>query len=107
MNTSTGLPRNTAAALSYVLGPVTGLIFAFVEKDKFVRFHAFQSVVFSSVFWFLAWFFGRFALLGFLSSLFWLSWFALMLFLIVQAHSNLEYELPVAGAIARKLLRRV
>lgn len=34
-----------AAALSYVLGWVTGLIFYNIEKDPFVRFHAMQSII--------------------------------------------------------------
>src|SRR5207248_7890986 len=42
--TSTGLEANLAAALSYLVGFVTGIIFLLIEKDnKFVRFHAMQS----------------------------------------------------------------
>jgi uncharacterized membrane protein len=45
--TSTGLDANIAAALSYLVGFVTGLIFLLVEKEnKFVRFHAMQSTLF-------------------------------------------------------------
>jgi len=44
--TSTGLDANVAAALSYLVGFVTGLIFLLVEKEnKFVRFHAMQSTL--------------------------------------------------------------
>jgi uncharacterized membrane protein len=44
--TSTGLDANLAAALSYLVGFVTGIIFLLVEKDnKFVRFHAMQSTL--------------------------------------------------------------
>ena len=44
--TSTGFDANVAAALSYLVGFVTGLIFLLVEKDnKFVRFHAMQSTL--------------------------------------------------------------
>ena len=32
----TGLKKETAAALSYVLGPVTGVIFLVLEKDPFL-----------------------------------------------------------------------
>jgi len=36
-----GLEPNVAAALSYVLGAISGIIFLLIEKeDKFVRFHA-------------------------------------------------------------------
>jgi len=44
--TSTGLDANLAAALSYLVGFVTGIIFLLVEKEnKFVRFHALQSTL--------------------------------------------------------------
>jgi uncharacterized membrane protein len=45
---------NIIAALSYLLGFVTGLIFLYVEpynQDEYVRFHARQSIGFS-VLWF-------------------------------------------------------
>jgi uncharacterized membrane protein len=43
---STGLDEHLAAAMSYVLGFITGLIFLAIEKDSaFVRFHARQSVL--------------------------------------------------------------
>ena len=38
--------RNLVAALSYLLGFVTGVVILFVEKDdKYVRFHAMQSIL--------------------------------------------------------------
>jgi uncharacterized membrane protein len=44
--TSTGFNANVAAALSYLVGFVTGIIFLLVEKEnKFVRFHAMQSTL--------------------------------------------------------------
>jgi uncharacterized membrane protein len=44
--TSTGLDANLAAALSYLVGFVTGIIFLLVEREnKFVRFHAMQSTL--------------------------------------------------------------
>ena len=37
--------RNIVAALSYVLGFITGIVILLVEKDdKFIRFHAMQSI---------------------------------------------------------------
>jgi uncharacterized membrane protein len=42
------------AALSYLLGVITGVIFLYIEpynRDEFVRFHARQSIIFS-----IAWF---------------------------------------------------
>jgi len=44
--TSTGLEANLAAALSYLVGFVTGIIFLVIEKNnRFVRFHAMQSTL--------------------------------------------------------------
>ena len=42
---STGMQENVAGGLSYVLGWITGLIFYFIDKRPFVRFHAAQSIV--------------------------------------------------------------
>ncbi len=45
--TSMGMDAKVAAGLSYVLGWITGLIFFFMEKqNRFVRFHAMQSIIF-------------------------------------------------------------
>ena len=56
MDTQAGGPPNyrVIAALSYLLGVVTGVIFLYIEpynQDDFVRFHARQSIIFS-----IAWF---------------------------------------------------
>ncbi len=46
MGTSIGLAENVEAALTYLLGLITGIIFLIFEKDsEFVRFHAMQSTV--------------------------------------------------------------
>ncbi|MGH7935185.1 MAG: DUF4870 domain-containing protein [Candidatus Binataceae bacterium] len=51
MDAETAKPQGQpVAALSYLLGFVTGIIFLFLEpysKDDFVRFHARQSIAFS------------------------------------------------------------
>ena len=53
-----GLEANVTALLGYIIG-VVALILIFIEKDnKFVRFHALQSV-----FWALAYIVGMFALM--------------------------------------------
>jgi uncharacterized membrane protein len=51
--TSMGMDANLAAGLSYLFSIVGGLIFYFGEKqNRFVRFHAMQSILFN-VFWFV------------------------------------------------------
>ena len=43
---SLGMEANVAALLSYSFGFISGIIFYFLEKkNKFVRFHAMQSIV--------------------------------------------------------------
>jgi len=45
---STGMQPNVAGLLCYLAGWITGLIFYLIEKEnKFVRFHAMQSIIVS------------------------------------------------------------
>jgi uncharacterized membrane protein len=51
--TGSGLTPNVAGALAYLVGAITGILFLVIEPfkaDRFVRFHAFQSIFFN-----LAW----------------------------------------------------
>lgn len=100
----TGLPKNTAAALSYVLGWLTGIIFLLIEKDPFVRFHAMQSIIV----------FGALTILMFvpvigwmLSPLLWIVGFILWLVLIFKAYQGEEFKLPFVGDFAKKQLTRI
>src|SRR5690242_11740272 len=48
--TSTGMSENVAGALCYLVGFITGIIFLVIapyNQNKFVRFHAFQSIFFN------------------------------------------------------------
>ncbi len=99
--TTTNLPPNTAAALSYLFGWITGLIFLLIEKDPFVRFHAMQSVIIFGLLFiipfvpFVGWI---------LSPLVMIVGFALWVILILKAYQGEEFELPVIGEFARKQL---
>jgi len=100
----TGLPRNTAAALSYGLGWLTGIVFLLIEKDSFVRFHAMQSVIT----------FGILNLVIFVPLVGWLlspligiAGFVLWLVLIYKAYQGEEFKLPVIGELAEKQLKRI
>jgi uncharacterized membrane protein len=102
--TSTGLDENVAGLLCYVLGWITGLIFILIEQEnKFVRFHAMQSIiVFLAINiagfilgWlpviggFFAWILGGVA-------------FVLWVVLMVKAYQGTMYKLPWAGNLAEK-----
>jgi uncharacterized membrane protein len=116
-SSTTGLAENLAGALAYVLGPITGIAFLVMEKEsRFVRFHAMQSVligvvliivnfvmnVFNAVLVripLIGWLFalGLVMVVGLASLVLWLA-------LMYAAYRGQEWELPVIGREARKLL---
>jgi uncharacterized membrane protein len=102
-----GLPENTAAALCYLLGWVTGIIFLVLEpynKNKLIRFHAFQSIflgVAVMVVWWalrivLPW--GVWRLMGLVDLLFFLLW----IYMLLQTYQGKKVVLPVIGDLAAK-----
>lgn len=116
-NGGTGLSSNVAGALSYFLGAFTGIFFLLVEKNnRFVRFHAAQSIAVSiamvivsvalmvlsavlGVVPIIGWIIGMLLSLG-------LGLFCFFLWLVLmwKAYQGQEWEVPVVGAQARKLL---
>jgi uncharacterized membrane protein len=120
-STGAGLTMNLAAALSYSLGVITGVLFLVLEpykNDRFVRFHAIQSILYCvaclvlGIAWNFVW--GTLAsILGFwvftvdvpLRLLLSLAIFAFWLYLMFQAYSQREYRIPWIGDIAAKQLR--
>ncbi len=103
----TGLPRNTAAALSYVLGPITGIVFYILERDEYVRFHALQSTVIFTVLFMLQWFLGMAIILIPLIPLISILSFVLWLLLIYKAWQGEEWEVPVLGVLAKKVGKKI
>ena len=117
---STGLESNLAGLLAYILGPITGIIFLVVEKeDRFVRFHAAQSVTVGVAFIVLGIGLSILSailqivpvvgpiigvLLFFLSLLIWFGGFILWVVLLIQAFSGKEWEVPYLGEQARKVV---
>jgi uncharacterized membrane protein len=106
----TNLEPNVAAALSYILTPFTGIAFFVIEKDdKFVRFHAMQSIISGLAFivlWTLLSSFLFFYVGFFIARLISLATFALYLFLMWKAYSNEKYELPYIGKIANDIVEK-
>jgi uncharacterized membrane protein len=99
--TSTGLDANLAAALSYLVGFVTGIIFLFVEKEnRFVRFHAMQStLLFAALV--IAKVLLNLLYLGLLSVFVLLPVSAVLwLLMMFKAYQGEEYKLPLVGQLA-------
>jgi len=115
---STAMSSNVAGLLTYILGFITGIIFLVIEpykNDKFVRFHAFQSIFFNValvVFWIaytiLASVLGIVSLgflavvLGLFGLLITLAIVAYWIFLMYKAYSNQLYKIPFIGDLAAK-----
>ena len=117
--TNLGLEPNVAGLLCYVpccIGLVFSVVAAIVEKQsRFVRFHAFQSLLLHAVALVLA--IGlnvaQFALtavgLGFVGLLLSLvamvvgvAFLGLTIFMMIKANAAEEFELPVAGPLAHQ-----
>jgi len=114
---STAMSSNVAGMLTYVLGFITGIIFLVIEpykNDRFVRFHAFQSILFSavaigfSIIWaiFEGVLFAVTYSLWHIMILVWilvrLGFFLVWLFLLFKAYKNERFMLPIIGPIAAK-----
>jgi uncharacterized membrane protein len=100
---STGLDANLAAALSYLVGFVTGIIFLVVEKDnRFVRFHAMQSTLVFAAIVAIDILLQIVPILGALVVVFLVipASAILWLLLMFKAYQGEEFKLPVLGQIA-------
>lgn len=113
--TEMGLDENVAGALCYVLTWLTGIIFLLIEKkNRFVRFHAMQSIVTFLPLTILGWllrmmttpFYGwGFSLFWLISNIIWLGVFVLWLVSMYKAYRGETYKLPIAGNIAENQLK--
>jgi uncharacterized membrane protein len=109
-----GLTENVASALCYLFGLITGIIFLVLapyNRNKTIRFHAFQSIfahIAVIVIWIL--FLIVVGMIGIfthglslsLLPLYTLAVVALWLYLMYQAYNNRKIKLPVIGDLAEK-----
>ena len=101
-----GLKKETAGALAYVLGPITGIFFLVTSKDPFVKFHARQSTVVFVVLFVLQWVLGITVILFPLSALVGLGSFILWLVLIYKAWQGEQWEVPVISKITKAVFKK-
>jgi uncharacterized membrane protein len=96
---TTSIPPGIAAAATYFFPFLGGIVMLAIEKeDKFVRFHAAQSIVFWVAAIPLA-ILSAIPLVGnIIGALFILAW----IFLMYQAWTHKEFEIPFLGEIARR-----
>jgi uncharacterized membrane protein len=108
---TSGLADNVAGMLAYVT-IIPAIIFLLVEpynRNRFVRFHAWQCVFFNLAWWIL-WFglrvVAHLPLLGFFTVLMWplvgLGGLIVWIILLIKANQGQMYKLPVIGDLAEK-----
>ena len=113
-----GLTPNVAGALTYLVGLITGILFLVIDPfktDRFVRFHAFQSIFFNIAwiaFW-IAWTIVGFMLSAISHGLFFIiqlpvnllvmvGGFCLWAYLMYSAYQGKTFKLPIIGPLAAK-----
>ncbi|MGC1830507.1 MAG: zinc-ribbon domain-containing protein [Candidatus Acidiferrales bacterium] len=112
----TQMAENVAGTLCYALGWITGLIFYFIDKRPYVRFHAAQSIVVFGGLGILSFalnmFFGFSFMMGgwtgfslgyALDRLLWLLIFILWILLMIKAHHGERFRVPIAADIAESI----
>ena len=116
----TGVAPNIAAGICAILPLVGGIVFLVLEKkNAFVRFWAMQSVFFggamaglSIVLSIASFIFAHIPILGWIILLLlwlasigiWLGALIVWVITIIKAFSNIEWEIPCLGKLARKQL---
>lgn len=109
------LEPNAEAALSYMLGALTGIPVLLLEKEnQFVRFHAMQSVVFTIGLVILGVINGVMLSIPILNILWgigiafvYLGIVIVWLMLMWRAYNHQEWELPYLGKIARDQMKNL
>ncbi len=106
--------RNIVAAMSYLLGFVTGIVILVVERDdKFIRFHAMQSIMATGSLFVLNIVIGLIlnplGIFSFLSTLTGLIIWAVIIYICVRCATNAYrgkvYKLPFFGDFAEGKVR--
>ena len=104
----TGLKKETAAALAALLGPtlVVPVLFILLEKDEFVRFWAFQSIIVYLVLFVLNWVLILTIFLAVLTPLVFVFGVVLWLVMTYKAWQGDKWEVPFLGKLAVKLMNK-
>jgi uncharacterized membrane protein len=115
--TPSGLTDNAAGGIAY-LTCIPAILFLLIEpynKNPYVRFHAWQSILLSVTAFLLSIVLG-FALMFTLllgpfvfltiSRLIWLAWFIVWLLCLINAFNGKRYKLPLLGDLAEKQANR-
>ena len=109
-----GLDSNITALIGYIIGIVAIVSIIIEKEDKWVRFHAFQSLLYHVAFIIPAVVFGVLifitifisgiltSIVGILFFLVWVAFFAGLIFLAFKSYKGENIKLPVIGEMAEK-----
>ena len=102
--TSTGLDENVAGLLCYVLGWISGLVFLLIEpENKFVRYHALQSIVVFGALTVILIIVGWIPFLGqVLAAIVCIIMVVMWIILMIKAYQGTRFKAPWAGNLAEK-----
>ncbi|MCA1562593.1 MAG: hypothetical protein LC804_20790 [Acidobacteria bacterium] len=112
---STGLEPTIAAALAYLVGPLSGFLVLLAERsNRFVRFHAWQAILGLGGLWMIA---AALYLLAFvtlfvsatgfrvmlwLSTIAWVCWVVVWIVCLVKAFTGQMWRMPLVGPYAER-----
>lgn len=104
----TGLKKETSAALATLLGPtlVVPVLFILLEKDEFVKFWAFQSIVVYLALFVLNWLLVLTIFLIFLTPLIFILGVVLWLMMTYKAWQGERWTVPFIGKFAMQLMKK-
>lgn len=95
--TALGIDENIEGVLAYIFGILTGILLLLIEKDnKFVRFHAIQSIIVSILAIVIVPVVSL--ILAFIPFIGWL--LIIVLLLMFKAYQKEIFKLPIIGDIA-------
>ena len=121
--------ENISGAMCYILGLITGIIFFILGKDnKFVKFHAVQSIIFSIIVIIISQILSAFttaslmtmyntdlmtmyASYGTLSAITSISWviniviLVIWIFVMYKAYLGEKYHIPIIGNLTERVLK--
>ncbi len=101
-SSSTGIDPKLASLLAYLLSIVGGIVFYLISKDKYVRFHAMQSIGLGVAYIIIFVIFMVIPWLYWISWLAWLAFVVLTIIMMVKAYQGEKYKLPIIGNIAER-----
>lgn len=95
-----GIDPKLAGLLCYIW--IIGVVFLIISKDKFVKFHALQSLIMGIAFAVVSFVVIFIPVINFFSWIIWPLYMVLVIIMMMKAYNGEKYKLPVIGDMADK-----